>query len=118
MKFTGLRSATYEPATNLVKARFITASGQPLDVDIDGEAFMNLMGQANLTNESLRHRSLNQDMPLMVVAGFQMGTAQVEGTDEKQLVLSLIVPQLGKLNFVFPPPAEAALRERLQPKAE
>ena len=117
MKFTGLRSATYEPATNLVKATFTTAGGQPLDVDIDGVTFMNLMGQANLTNEALRHQSLNQDMPLMVVSGFQMGTAQVQGSDDKQLVLSLIVPQLGQLNFVFPPPAEAALRDKLQPKA-
>ena len=113
MKLVSVKNVVYNEKTKSITAKFRTAAGPSLDIEIDGGAFVNLMGQANLQNSIAHHAIQNKDLPLLSVIGIQTGTAQIQDSNQYQMLLSLLVPQIGMLHFALPIEVETALREKL-----
>lgn len=113
-KFVSVAHAKYEGSVNTLKAQLTDANGKEIDFEIDGLAFAELMGLANITNAVFHHHQAGRELPLMTVTGIQTGVASHGDPKQFGMVLSLLVPQTGILHFLLPAEVEMALRAKLQ----
>ena len=113
-RFVSVAGVNYDAKSNTLKARLTTADGAESDFEIDGLAFAELMGQANIKNAVYHHHRAGRELPLMPVVGVQTGSASHGDPKQYGMGLSLIVPQMGILHFFLPGEVEMALREKLK----
>lgn len=112
MCITGVLDAGYDAATNKVSAQCETPNGVA-SLEIDGVSFAALMGLANLDNAIAERVRLNQAMPWLRVTAINAGEVTSKSGDVGY-GLSLMIPEIGLLNFFLTAEGELFLREKLQ----
>ena len=113
-KFVSVDSVSYDAPTNTLRASLKDIDGKETGFEMDGLAFAELMGQANLKNAVARHLQVGRPLPLIPVTGVQTGMASHGEPKQYSMVLSIMAHQMGLLHFFLPPEVEIALREKLK----
>jgi hypothetical protein len=105
----------YDGNTHTVKGRFTDENGQQTILEIEGLAFAQFVGVASIEHLVFRRQQVGQELPLIAATGIQTGAGSLGDPKEYGMILSLLVPRLGILNFFLPDEVEKALREKLRP---
>ena len=109
-----MRFVQYDIGSNTLRAKLKAQDGSQSDFQIDGPAFAELMGLANITNAVIHQFHARREMPLIPVTGIHTGPASHGEPRQHGMSLTLLVQQMGALHFFLPPDLETALRERLE----
>lgn len=116
-RFVAVSNVQYDIGSNTLRARLKAQDGSQSDFEIEGAAFAELMGMANITNSVIHHFHARREMPLIPVNAIHAGLASHGEPPQHGVSLTLLIPQMGALHFFLPPGLEAALREQLTPSA-
>jgi hypothetical protein len=112
-KLVSVDAVAYDKDSNTLDATLTDANGEKVNLQIDGFAFATLMGMANLKNAVANHHQKGRELPWFRVAGIQVGAVS-NHTGDTGFGLTLLVEQMGLLNFLLPGPIEKSLRDKLQ----
>jgi hypothetical protein len=113
-RYVAVSDVQYDKGSNVLRAKLRAQDGSQSDFEIEGPAFAELMGLANITNAVIHHFHARREMPLIPVNAIHTGLASHGEPREHGMSLTLLIPQMGALHFFLPPALEIALRERLQ----
>lgn len=112
-RYVAVSDVQYDMGSNTLRAKLKAQDGSQSDFEIEGPAFAELMGLANITNSVIHHFHARREMPLIPVNAIHTGLASHGQPTQHGMSLTLLIPQMGALHFFLPPALEIALRERL-----
>ena len=113
-RYVAVSDVQYDIGSNTLRAKLKAQDGSQSDFEIEGTAFAELMGLANITNAVIHHFHARREMPLIPVTGIHTGPASHGEPRQYGMSLTLLIQQMGALHFFMPADLEGALRERLQ----
>ena len=113
-RYVAVSGVQYDIGSNTLRAKLKAQDGSQSDFEIEGPAFAELMGLANITNTVIHHFHARREMPLIPVIGIHTGPASHGEPRQYGMSLTLLIQQMGALHFFLPPDLESALLERLK----